>query len=149
MTTTAAGKDPIVAPEAERASIASIEEYLGSKRGRAARLVGPSKDGVPIPSSLRQVLIAAAGQLANGNGVSIMPVTAEVTTQQAADLLNVSRPFVVRVLDKGEIPFHKVGTHRRIRLQDLLAYRRRRDASRRAVIDRLATEAQELGIYEE
>lgn len=149
MTTTAAGKDPIVAPEEERSAIASIEEYLESKRGRAARLVGPSKDGVPIPSSLRRVLVAAARQLADGNGVSIMPVTAEVTTQQAADLLNVSRPFVVGLLDKGEIPFHKVGTHRRIRLRDLLAYRRRRDASRRAVIDRLATEAQELGIYEE
>lgn len=149
MTTTAAGKDPIVAPEEERSAIASIEEYLESKRGRVARLVGPGKDGVPIPSSLRRVLVAAARQLADGNGVSIMPVTAEVTTQQAADLLNVSRPFVVGLLDKGEIPFHKVGTHRRIRLRDLLAYRRRRDASRRAVIDRLATEAQELGIYEE
>lgn len=149
MTTTMAGRDPIVAPEEERSTIASIEEYLESKRGRAARLVGPSKDGVPIPSSLRQVLVAAARQLAEGNGVSIMPVTAEVTTQRAADLLNVSRPFVIGLLDKGQIPFHKVGTHRRIRLKDLLAYRRRRDASRRAVIDRLATEAQELGIYDE
>ena len=149
MTTPAAGKDPIVAPEEERSAIASIEEYLESKRGRTARLVGPSKDGVPIPSSLRRVLVAAARQLADGNGVSIMPVTAEVTTQQAANLLNVSRPFVIGLLDKGDIPFHKVGTHRRIRLRDLLAYKRRRDASRRAVIDRLATEAQELGIYEE
>jgi excisionase family DNA binding protein len=149
MTTTIASKDPIVAPEEERSTIASIEEYLESKRGRAARLVGPNKDAVLIPSSLRRVLVAAARQLAGGNGVSIIPVTAEVTTQQAADLLNVSRPFVVGLLDKGEIPFHKVGTHRRIRLKDLLAYRRRRDASRHAVIDRLAAEAQELGIYEE
>jgi excisionase family DNA binding protein len=149
MTITTAGRDPIVAPEEERSVITSIEEYLDSKRGREARLVGPSKDGVPIPSSLRRVLVAAARQLADGNGVSILPITAEVTTQQAADLLNVSRPFVIGLLDKGEIPFHRVGTHRRIRLKDLLAYRRRRDASRGAVIDRLATEAQELGIYEE
>ena len=147
MTTTA--KEPIVAPEEERSTLALIEEYLESKRGRTARLVGPKKDGVPIPSSLHRVLVEAARQLAEGNGVSILPVTAEVTTQQAADLLNVSRPFVIGLLDKGEIPFHKVGTHRRIRLKDVLAYKRRRDASRRAVIDRLATEAQELGIYEE
>ena len=142
-------KDPIVAPEEERSSIASIEEYLDSKRGRAAKLLGPGKDGMPIPSSLRQVLVAAARELAEGHGVSIVPVTAEVTTQQAGDLLNVSRPFVIGLLEKGEIPFHKVGTHRRIRLQDLLAYRGRRDSARRAVIDRLTSEAQELGIYEE
>lgn len=149
MTTTVASKDPIVAPEDERSTIASIEEYLESKHGKAAKLFGLGKDGVPIPSSLRRVLVAAARQLAEGNGVSIMAVTAEVTTQQAADVLNVSRPFVIGLLDKGEIPFHKVGTHRRVQLRDLLAYRRRRDAARRAVIDRLASEAQELGIYEE
>jgi len=147
--TTTADKDPIVAPDEERSAIASIEKYLDSKRGRTARLVGPGKDGVPIPPSLRRVLLAAARQLAGGKGVSVMPVTTEVTTQQAADLLNVSRPFVIGLLDKAEIPFHKVGTHRRIPLNDLLAYRRRRDASRRKVIDRLAAEAQELGIYEE
>ena len=149
MAITTSDRAPIVAPEEERASIASIEEYLESKRGRAAKLVGPNKDGMTLPSSLRQVLVAAARQLAEGNGVSIMPVTSDVTTQQAAELLNVSRPFVIGLLEKGEIPFHKVGTHRRIRLRDLLAYRARRDASRRAVIDRLATEAQELGIYED
>lgn len=149
MAITTSDKDPIVATEEERSSIASIEEYLESKRGRGAKLVGPSKDGVPIPASLRQVLVAAARQLAEGNGVSVIPVTADVTTQQAADLLNVSRPFVIGLLDKGEIPFHKVGTHRRVRLKDLLAYKGKRDASRRAVIDRLTAEAQELGIYEE
>lgn len=149
MATTTTGPEPIVAPEEERSVIASIEGYLESRRGRTAKLVGPSKEGVPLPSSLRRVLLAAARQLAEGNGVSVMAVTADVTTQQAADLLNVSRPFLVGLLEKGELPFHKVGTHRRIRLKDLLAYRRRRDASRRAVIARLATEAQELGIYEE
>jgi excisionase family DNA binding protein len=138
-----------VAPEEERNTIASIEEYLESKRGRSAKLVGPSKDGVPIPAALRRVLVAAARQLAKGNGVSVLPVMAEVSTQKAADLLNVSRPFVVGLLDQGEIPFHKVGTHRRVRLKDLLTYKGKRDASRRAIIDRLAAEAQELGIYEE
>jgi excisionase family DNA binding protein len=149
MPTTISDRDPIMAPEEERSTIASIEEYLESKRGGSAKLLGPSRDGVPIPSALRRVLVAAARQLAEGNGVSVLPVLAEVSTQQAAHLLNVSRPYVIGLLEKGEIPFHKVGAHRRIRLKDLLAYRRRRDASRRAIIDRLAEEAQELGIYEE
>jgi excisionase family DNA binding protein len=149
MPTTTTERDPIVAPEEERNAIASIEEYLESKRGRSAKLVGPSKDGVPIPPALRRVLVAAARQLAKGNGVAVLPVMAEVSTQEAADLLNVSRPFVVGLLDHGEIPFHKVGTHRRVRLKDVLTYKGKRDASRRAIIDRLAAEAQELGIYEE
>ncbi len=149
MPTTTTERDPIVAPEEERNSIASIEEYLESKRGRSAKLVGPSEDGVPIPPALRRVLVAAARQLAKGNGVAVLPVMAEVSTQEAADLLNVSRPFVVGLLDQGEIPFHKVGTHRRVRLKDVLTYKGKRDASRRAIIDRLTAEAQELGIYEE
>ena len=149
MTTTTANKEPIVAAEEERPALASIEEYLESKKGRVARLVGPNKEGAPIPSSLKRVLVEAARQLAEGNGVSVMPVTAEITTQQAAELLNVSRPFVIGLLEKSQIPFHKVGTHRRIRLKDVLAYKRRRDASRRAVIERLAAQAQDLGIYEE
>ena len=147
--TIAADREPIVVSEEDRRTLASIRQYLESKKGRGARLSGPSKEGVAIPASLQRVLIEAARQLAEGNGVAVMPVTAEVTTQQAADVLNVSRPFVIGLLDKGDIPFHKLGTHRRIHLRDVLAYKRRRDASRRAVIDRLAAEAQELGIYEE
>ena len=85
-------------------------------------------------------------QAADGQGVSIVPSHAELTTQQVADLLNISRPFVVSLLEAGEIPFHLVGTHRRIRYDDLEDYQRRGASGSRAAADELSDLGQELGI---
>ena len=85
--------------------------------------------------------------LASGQGVQIIPDSAELTTQQAADFLNVSRPYLIGLLEADAIPYRKVGTHRRIRFEDLREYRRRDDLKRRQAADDLTQLSEELGLY--
>ncbi len=85
-------------------------------------------------------------ELAKGRGVSLIPMEAELTTNEAARLLKVSRPYLIRLLEKGEIPFRKVGSHRRIRFRDLMAYKQRTDQQRLDALEELSALDQEYGL---
>lgn len=102
------------------------------------------EETIIFPFSAIKLLLHILTQMAEGNAVTLIPIHAELTTQEAANLLNVSRPFLIKLLEKGEIPFHKVGTHRRIRYIDLLKFKSKTDLESQKALDELVKQAQEL-----
>ena len=101
-------------------------------------------EAIKLPAVVGEMLLEALEGMASGSSVAVIRKDTELTTQQAADLLNVSRPFLVGLLESGTIPFHKVGTHRRVRFDAILRYKNTMDAARRRALDKLAADAQKL-----
>lgn len=104
------------------------------------------REVVEIPTFALRLLGDILSELALGNAVKVVPIHAELTTQEAADILNVSRPHLVKLLDQGALPHTKTGRHRRIRFADLMTYKQQRDQASRDAMDELAAQAQELGM---
>ncbi len=146
--TTLNGLEPVTLTETEaevaRESRQRLQPLLQS--GTQVRLSADGVAGTPIvlPGPAVRMLAQILEAMSQGNAVALVPVEAELTTQQAADLLNVSRPYLVRLLEDGKMPHHKVGSHRRVALRDVLAFKRGNDAERRQALEALAAEAQEL-----
>ncbi|QRO03037.1 helix-turn-helix domain-containing protein [Archangium violaceum] len=121
-------------------------ESQGTQR---PKLVGPGGETLELPEPVFHLLRQIVTVLAQGDAVTVVPVRKELSSQQAADLLNVSRQYLVRLLDQGAIPYTKTGEHRHIQLNDLLAYKRKRDAQRKAALNELIQMSQDFGGYSE
>jgi excisionase family DNA binding protein len=114
----------------------------------APALVGPDGERLELPEAVFRLLKDIVRNMQLGRAIALIPENQQLTTQRAADLLGVSRPHLVKLLESGELPYHRVGSHRRIYLKDLLAYQKRRDVERKAALDRIAREAFESGLYD-
>lgn len=121
--------------------------YAALQRGKA-KLIGPNGEARLLPSSLYSFLVELIGLLNEGKSVMIVQNQAKLTTVEAASLLGVSRQFLVNLLEKGEIPYHMVGTHRRMYAKDLFQYKAKRDTERHKIIRELAQAEAREGVYD-
>jgi|SRR5579872_6059052 len=140
--------DPVMSSDDERIALNQVVHALDEGRyEQGVRLVGPAGEDIALPKSLREVIRQCASYLARNQPITIVPLTHELTTQQAADILSVSRPYLIeQLLETGKLPYTKTGTHRRIAFADVVEYKRHRDAERHERVRRMAQAGQEFGL---
>ena len=154
MTTEISGNFETVAPsEADaRLALKSSRRLAAYKLGRRSSISiqliddGKAAESLVVPTSALRLFLHLLTEMSQGNAVTLIPTHAELTTQQAADLLNVSRPYIVKLLEDGKIPSRNVGKYRRVRFDDLMAFKQKDDVARLKILDQLSAEAQELGM---
>ena len=143
------GHEVVTPSEADMALAKESGETLAVLLGQTDGLrlevrAGGTTEELVLPASALRLLVRVLSEMGRGNAVTLSPIGAELTTQQAADLLNVSRPHLVTLLDDGTIPSRKVGTHRRVRLEDVLSYKQAFQARRQSALEELAALSQDL-----
>jgi len=138
-TTPPSPEDMQIASESSRL----LAAFIGSGKEAKIRVVDGEQD-ITVPVSAMRMLVDILAHMAEGEAMMLIPQHAELTTQQAADFLNVSRPFFVKLLEEGKLNFHKVGSHRRVYFRDLVSYKEQSMDERSKVLDELAKQAQEL-----
>ncbi len=133
--------------ELARDALRLVDEALteSTSDGPVTLTVAGAAENVVVPKTVVGLLSRILANLANGEGVAVVPVDRELSTQQAADMLNVSRPFLIRLLEEGRIDFRLVGTHRRVKTASLLRYLSQDEAERRSAADELSRMTKELG----
>lgn len=144
-------RKPVSVPDQEVPAVEGLRAILETQTSSHAHayLVAPNGKRIEIPESVYEALRRAVHVMARGDAVAIIPYNKQLTTQQAADFLNVSRPFLIKLLNGGTIPYSSVGKHRRIQFNDLVQYQVRRDADRRRRLAKITEIGRELGQYED
>ncbi|MCY3574563.1 MAG: helix-turn-helix domain-containing protein [Chloroflexi bacterium] len=133
---------------AQKSSIA-LARHIQKGEDLKIRVVGDQEEEVIVlPAAIVTLLLGMLRMQANGLSVALTPLHSELTTSQAADIINVSRPYLIKLLEAGEIPYFKVGSHRRIRREDVMTYKQNQRRERTAILDELTAEAQRLGLYD-
>lgn len=132
----------------QKVAIDSIKTLKLSKKNKATIKIEIADSGevITIPTRAFKILRAVLENMAEGNSIAIIPSNSELTTQEAANILNISRPHLVKLLEGGKIPFSKVGSHRRIELKDIVAYENKISKQRRIRLNKLAKQAQKLNL---
>ena len=152
MSTTELTVGPVVAQPEEVPQIQTLNKALSSRApgsGTRYYLADSNGERIELPASIFRVLASVAQQMALGRSVTILHYDHELTTQEAADILQVSRPFLIRLIEQGHIPYRMVGSHRRIRMGDLMDYKSSRDSRRRESLKELQRVSETLGLYED
>ena len=143
-----AGAAVEIAPRDQQEIEQASKLYQSLRQKGAAALIGPDGARIELPSSVHDVLVQIVERMQEGKAIALLPLTEELSTQAAADLLGISRQFFVRECEAHKLPFHYTGTHRRVLLKDLLDYKKRREQARREAIVRMARQSEELGDYD-
>ena len=143
-------REPVAAEDSEQKLLGELDGFLSMGRESSSAPVLLGRDGrkVALPDSALRLLHEMVHFLAQGRVVTVVSAGKELTTQQAADILNISRPYLVKMLDRGDIPFSKTGTHRRVRFEDVMSYKRRRDEKRADGLRKLTQLSEDLGLYD-
>jgi len=127
-----------------RTSRQLLSRYAQADQPLTLRVIDADQgEPIELPAGAVTMLMDILGAMAAGQGVTLIPENAELTTVQAAEVLNVSRPYLIKLLEEGQIPYRKVGKHRRIRMDDVMNYKKAIDQEREAVLDQLVADAQE------
>jgi excisionase family DNA binding protein len=140
---------PITAREEDRPNLIKLEDLLEHLEPStiSSQIISTSGEAIDLPQPVLNLLRQMVHELLQGNSVTIVPIHKELTTQEAADILNISRQYLVEILEAQAIPYSKVGTHRRIRLGDLMNYKNDRDAKRQEGLSKMTKKSQKLGLY--
>ncbi len=126
-----------------------LKQYLKDHGTASLKLGGAEGQEITLPDSILRLVYEALASAATGKRLRLVEEDEEVSPEKAAEFLQVSRPFLVRLLDNGEIPFHHVGTHRRVTMSDLIEYKRKRKVKSKEALQRMVELSEEMGLYDE